>query len=109
MPLSRLDMRRIIKLGYSLKDFAVKTTDGWQLKNSSGRCVFLSGEGCEIYRYRPEGCRLYPLVYDESSETVRFDDVCPYTEEFEATEEDIQRLINLLIQLEKERKEDNIS
>ncbi|RLI05988.1 YkgJ family cysteine cluster protein [Candidatus Bathyarchaeota archaeon] len=106
MPLSRSDMSRIMKLGYNLKDFAVKTPEGWQLKNYSGRCVFLSEEGCKIYPYRPEGCRLYPLIYDETSETVKFDDVCPYTDEFKTTQEDIQRLINLLVQLEKERRED---
>jgi len=109
MPLSRSDMRRILKLGYNLKDFAVKTAEGWQLKNRSGRCVFLSEEGCEIYPYRPEGCRSYPLVYDETSGTVKFDDVCPYTDEFKMTEEDIQRLINLRVQLEKERREDDAS
>jgi len=105
MPLSRSDMRRILKLGYNLKDFAVKTEEGWQLKNDSGKCVFLSEEGCEIYPYRPEGCRLYPLVYDETLKAVKFDDICPYNDEFKVTEDDIQRLINLLIQLEKEMKE----
>jgi len=107
MPLSRSDVRRILRTGYSLNDFAVKTAEGWQLKNRSNKCVFLGEEGCKIYSHRPEGCRLYPLVYDETSRIVKFDDICPYNDEFKMTERDIQRLINLLVQLEKERKEGN--
>jgi len=107
MPLSRSDVRRILKAGYSLEDFAVKTTEGWRLKNHSNKCVFLSEEGCKIYPYRPEGCRLYPLVYDEALGVVKFDDICPHNDEFKMTEEEIQRVIELLVQLEKERQEDN--
>jgi Fe-S-cluster containining protein len=66
MPLSNLDLKRILKLGYKLECFAVKTDEGWRLKNNSGRCVFLIKERCGIYLHRPEGCRLYPLVYDET-------------------------------------------
>ena len=108
MPLSRSDIKRILKAGYNLNDFAVKTSEGWRLKNRSNKCVFLGEEGCKIYPYRPEGCRLYPLVYDETLGTVKFDDICPYSDEFEMTEENIQKLINLLARLEKERKEDDI-
>ena len=51
---------------------------------------------------------MYPLVYDEDLGIVKFDDICPHNDEFKMTEEDIQRVIDLLVQLEKERKEDNI-
>lgn len=102
MPLSRSDIRRILKAGYSLKEFAVKTSVGWRLKNRSGRCVFLSGEGCVIYPIRPEGCKLYPLVYDEELGTVRFDDLCPHRGEFQMTRMDIRRLSDLLRRLAKE-------
>jgi len=108
MPLSRSDIKRILSIGYRLKDFAIKTAEGWRLKNRFNRCIFLGEEGCKIYPYRPEGCRLYPLVYDENSGIVKFDDICPHNDEFKMTEEDIQRVIDLLVQLEKERKEDNI-
>ena len=108
MPLSRSDIRRILKVGYNLKDFAIKTAEGWRLKNRSGKCVFLSEKGCEIYPYRPEGCRLYPLVYDETSGIVRFDNLCPYNDEFKMTKEDIRRLSNLLLRLVKENKDDII-
>ena len=109
MPLSRDDIKQILKLGYSLEYFAAKTSEGWRLKNRYGRCVFLDEEGCKIYPQRPEGCRLYPLVYNEASETAMLDDLCPHNDEFKVNDEDIERLIDLLARLEKERrKEHNI-
>lgn len=105
MLLSKTDIKRIMKLGYRLEDFAVKTDEGWKLKNSSGRCVFLGEYGCKIYPYRPEGCRLYPLVYDENYGSIRFDDACPHADEFMTTEGDVRSLVKLLARLENERRE----
>jgi len=104
MPLSRFDIKRILKIGYNLKEFAVKKAENWQLKNRSGRCVFLGEGGCKIYPYRPEGCRVYPLVYDEASGTAVLDDLCPYKDEFKVSNGDIERLLNLLALLEEERR-----
>jgi len=104
MPLSRLDINRILKMGYQLEDFAIKTEEGWRLKNSSGRCFFLSEGGCKIYPYRPEGCRLYPLVYDEDLKKAALDHLCPYCYEFEVREGDIKKLKMLLERLERETK-----
>ncbi|MCD6088660.1 YkgJ family cysteine cluster protein [Candidatus Bathyarchaeota archaeon] len=104
MLLSKADINRIVKLGYDIEDFAVKTAEGWRLKNSSGKCVFLGKDGCRIYPYRPEGCRLYPLVYDENYGSIRLDDACPHADEFMITEGDIRRLIRLLARLENEKK-----
>ena len=108
MPLSRSDIKRILRIGYRLKDFAIKTPEGWQLKNHFNKCVFLGKDGCKIYPYRPEGCRLYPLVYDENLGIVKFDDICPYNDEFKMTKRDVQRLSDLLLKLLKESKEDSI-
>jgi hypothetical protein len=96
MPLSRPDIERIQKLGYRLTDFAQKTEDEMLLKNKLGKCVFLSDCGCRIYPHRPEGCRLYPLVYDENSQKATVDYLCPYGYEFEVKEEDAKRLKALL-------------
>ena len=103
MPLTSSDINRILRLGYRLEDFAVKVEGEWRLRNIHGKCVFLGDEGCRIYPYRPLGCRLYPLVYDESSRIVRFDEICPYADEFERTDEDVHKLINLLSHLSVER------
>jgi len=96
MPLSNLDLKRILKLGYRLEYFAVKTKEGSRLRNSSGRCVFLQGEGCEIYPHRPAGCRLYPLVYDETLKRSVIDSICPYSHEFRVQRADVQRLKSLI-------------
>ncbi len=102
MPLSPLDMDRISKLGYWRDDFAVSTINGWQLKNLSGRCVFLAGNGCSIYPNRPEGCRLYPLVYDEDLRQSALDELCPHRYEFKITPSDHRKLKSLLERLRKD-------
>jgi Fe-S-cluster containining protein len=96
MPLSQGDIERIRGLGHRLRGFAVKVDGEWRLRNSSGRCVFLSGDGCGIYPFRPEGCRLYPLVYDERTRRALIDGACRHGDEFDVTREDVESLIGLL-------------
>jgi Fe-S-cluster containining protein len=105
MPLSHSDIARISKMGHQLKDFATKTDNGWRLKNRDGRCVFVSDQGCKIYSYRPEGCRLYPLIYDEDLRKATVDRLCPLGDKFKFGKEDIKRLRKLLKKLEKEINE----
>ena len=102
MPLTRSDMRRITREGFRLSDFAVKVGVEWRLRNSSGRCFFLSGGLCRIYSHRPEGCRLYPLVFNEDMGKLAMDNLCPHGREFEVDEEDTARLMRLIRRLEKE-------
>ena len=94
MPLSILDLNRILKFGYSLQHFSVKTRGERRLRNDVGRCVFLK-EGCEIYTNRPEGCKLYPLVYFENRKEAEIDPLCPYGYKFKVTKNDVKRLKNL--------------
>jgi Fe-S-cluster containining protein len=96
MPLSQGDIERIRGLGHRLRGFAVKVGGEWRLRNSSGRCVFLSGDGCRIYPFRPEGCRLYPLVYDDRIRRALMDGACRHGDEFEVTREDVESLMGLL-------------
>ena len=98
MPLSRFDIKRILELGYQLEDFALKTRKEWRLKNCFGRCVFLLEDRCKIYSHRPEGCRIYPLVYDEDGGKAIMDRLCPYRQEFEVSKNDVA---NLMKQLER--------
>jgi Fe-S-cluster containining protein len=110
MPLSNLDLERILKLGYTLEYSTIKTKEGVRLRNLSGRCVFLQKEGCEIYYYRPEGCKLYPLVYDETLEEPVIDSICPYGHEFKAQRKNIERLKSLIwkiCNLEKQKETDD--
>ncbi|RZN42450.1 MAG: YkgJ family cysteine cluster protein [Methanophagales archaeon ANME-1-THS] len=100
MPLTTRDITRIMKLGYERTDFTIPSNGGgWRLKNVSGRCVFLSERGCRIYQYRPEGCRLYPLIYDEGVHRAVIDHLCPYGCEFKAGKAEIKKLMNLLERL----------
>jgi len=96
MLLSPADLLRIERLGYERADFALKAADGWYLKNVAGHCVFLEKDGCRIYSNRPEGCRLYPLLYDEASRRARLDYLCPYCREFRVSKGDLKTLKNLL-------------
>jgi len=98
MPLSNLDLKRILKLGYRLEYFTLKTKGGWSLKNNSGRCVFLR-DGCGIYPNRPQGCRLYPLVYDENLRKAVIDSICSYGYEFMVQKNDVESLKNLIEKL----------
>lgn len=103
MPLTRKDLKRIENLGYARKRFAVKTGDGWRLKNENGKCVFLAENGCAVYEHRPEGCRLYPLVYDEERHRAVLDRLCPFRHEFEVKESDFEKLRRLLEILDREK------
>ena len=104
MPLSSRDIERIVKLGFKLEDFTVEEEGEVRLRNVSGRCFFLTDDGCKIYPYRPEGCRLYPLIYDERSGEFLMDTICPYRHEFKVKEEDKAKLLRLLERLSKETK-----
>jgi Fe-S-cluster containining protein len=80
MPLTRRDIERITSLGYPLEYFARRGADGvMYLRNVNGHCVFLDPDTgrCKIYPWRPEGCRLYPLVYDPENDEVIVDPDCP--------------------------------
>ncbi|MFW9827971.1 MAG: YkgJ family cysteine cluster protein [Candidatus Thorarchaeota archaeon] len=61
-------------------DFALKNAEGfYQLKNIEGHCYFfdVSSKNCNIYEYRPQGCRIYPLIYDFQTEKCTLDKDCP--------------------------------
>ena len=79
MPLTESDIKRIKRLGFAEEYFVDRRGRIPKLKNVDGHCVFLDPDtnSCMIYPDRPEGCRLYPLVYDEECDKVVVDDLCP--------------------------------
>lgn len=103
MPLSRFDVERISQQGYRFKDFVVKRRRERHVKNRNGRCVFLGDNGCTIYSFRPEGCRLYPLVHDENCGKVVIHDLCPHGHEFKIGRKDIENLNALFHKLSLKR------
>lgn len=105
MPLSYKDIERIKGLGFDT-NFFVTENDGWlQLKNRDGRCVFHTGIVCSIYEDRPDGCKLYPTIYDKGKKRAIFDKDCPHRDEFQMSKSTVKQLYDVVSKLERERAE----
>jgi Fe-S-cluster containining protein len=79
MLLSKADVRLLERAGYDREKFMLLNRQGFtQLRNSRGYCIFYqtAKHRCSVYRYRPLGCRIYPVIYSEE-EGVIVDDLCP--------------------------------
>ncbi len=62
------------------EDFTFKNiNEQYQLRNIEGHCFFLdySNKECKIYKFRPQGCKFYPLIYDINKKKCRLDEECP--------------------------------
>ena len=101
MPLTSIDIKRISKLGYRRKDFIIRRKRERYLKNLNGKCFFLGDNGCKIYSFRPDGCRLYPLVYNENTSQAVIHDFCQYGNMFKVSRDDIENLHSLIKKLNK--------
>jgi len=79
MPLTRSDIERIKRIGFPEDYFVYRRGRIPRLRNVDGHCIFLDAQSnsCIIYPDRPEGCRLYPLVYDVEGDKVIVDPLCP--------------------------------
>ncbi len=104
MPLTVRDIRRIVKKGFKAGDFIVRKNGERHLRNLEGSCVFLKEEKCEIYSFRPEGCRLYPLIYDRSKNRAIIDQACPYREEFKIKQSRSKQLRELVKRIKREKR-----
>ena len=103
MLLSNEDINRIQSLGYKY-DFFVSENDRWlQLKNQKGHCVFHDGVKCLIYDNRPEGCKLYPIIFDKDNNCSILDEDCPYKHKFLITNDLKKQLFTLVSRVESER------
>ena len=103
MILSYQDIERIKRLGFDT-NFFVTRRDGWlQLKNRDGRCVFHNGIKCSIYDHRPEGCRMYPVIFDKDNNCAILDKECPYRTKFLITQSLRKKLFLLVSRIESER------
>ncbi len=104
MPLSNSDIARIKDHGLLEKSFIVNRNGTRHLKNLSGRCVFHDGKRCTIYNYRPEGCRLYPAVFDENKGKVILHLYCPHHGKFHLKPQTSREVISLIRKLDIEEK-----
>jgi Fe-S-cluster containining protein len=79
MMLSNADVERLEKMGYNRQEFVRYDRHGFvRLKNRRGFCVFYDVERCRcrVYKHRPLGCRVYPVIFSEQ-EGIIVDDLCP--------------------------------
>jgi Fe-S-cluster containining protein len=100
MLLSKSDIRLLESAGYESGEFVRVNGQGFaQLRNRRGHCVFYQTDKgrCGVYRYRPLGCRIYPVIYS-MTEGVVVDDLCPLAETVSRAEIDskAERLMMLL-------------
>ena len=104
MLLLNTDIERIVELGFDKSTF-IYDHEGWlQLKNIDGRCFFHDGNKCTIYSNRPEGCKSYPIIFDDDTSCVRLDDDCPYRNQFKLSKNIQDKVFQLALKLKKERK-----
>jgi Fe-S-cluster containining protein len=88
MLLSEADIKLLKEAGCDPRDFVCFNIQGLaQLRNRRGYCVFYNVQkhSCNVYRYRPLGCRIYPVIYSEE-EGVIVDHLCPMMRTVSATE-----------------------
>jgi len=104
MLLSNNDIEKIEQLGYN-RYFFTKSKKGWlKLKNKDGKCVFHNGNICIIYDNRPEGCMLYPLIFNEENKCAVVDEDCPYENCFRFNKKSFNQLYALVTRITDERK-----
>ena len=79
MLLSKGDIEKLERVGFSREDFTVIGEEGLtRLRNVREWCYFYNPaeKTCQVYEDRPLGCLLYPVIYS-IDEGVVVDDLCP--------------------------------
>jgi Fe-S-cluster containining protein len=106
MLLSEADARRLEQNGYRRRYFTSVDRQGFcRLKNSNGYCVFYdrAKQRCKVYRYRPQGCRVYPVIYSQEDGVI-VDDLCPMKDSVSRVElrQKGKRVLRLLERIDEE-------
>ncbi len=109
MLLSSEDIKRLEKKGHSKEYFLRINEDGYALlKNHNGHCVFynLSARKCSIYEDKPEGCSVYPVIFDEEKGII-IDDICSAKDSITMQEkqEKGKQVVLLLKKIDKQAKQ----
>lgn len=114
MLLSKADINRLEKAGHNKSSFVRFDKKGYaKLRNHQGYCVFYDVEKlrCKVYRHRPLGCRLYPVIYSEEDGLI-VDHLCPEKDSVSTREleEKGREVIKLLkrIDSEAEKRKQNV-
>jgi len=106
MLLSNADIARLEKVGYPKEQFVYFDKQKYsKLRNLKGYCFFYDNEKhrCKIYKLRPEGCFIYPVIYSEEDGVI-IDDLCPEkkTVSEEEREKKGKRVAKLLGRIDRE-------
>jgi Fe-S-cluster containining protein len=109
MLLSTKDIERLKKKGYSIEFFSRLDEEGYiVLRNQNGHCVFFDVKmrKCKVYDIRPIGCRLYPIIFDESKGVI-VDEVCPSNKSWTKNRKKAKgkKVIKLLKKIDYEAKQ----
>ncbi|MGB9914376.1 MAG: YkgJ family cysteine cluster protein [Candidatus Bathyarchaeales archaeon] len=109
MLLANADIKRLERKGYSKAFFVQFDSAGYaKLRNHRGYCVFYDTEKkrCKVYRDRPLGCRLYPVIYYEEK-GIDVDTLCPAKNKWrrEQIKEKGKKVIKLLKTIDEEAKQ----
>ncbi len=99
MELTSADIERITSLGHS--DFYFDDNGERILRNINGHCFFLKDGDCIIYKYKPKGCTLYPLIMSLPGRVPMMDEDCPHRHLFKFDPDDIIELSDLIDELER--------
>ena len=107
MELSREDIERLEEAGFRREEFAVIDGGVTRLRNVDGWCYFysLADTKCRVYRKRPLGCYLYPVVHLVNEGAI-VDELCPMGQTI--SEQELRTkgktLAKLLKKMDNERK-----
>lgn len=110
MLLSKEDIERLERGGFSREDFTVTCEDGLtMLRNAGEWCYFYNPaeKKCQVYEDRPLGCLLYPVIYSIEEGAI-VDELCP--EKYTVSKHELKMKAKILLNhLKKITSDDSLS
>jgi Fe-S-cluster containining protein len=106
MMLTEADIIRLENHGYSQDVFVRFDSEGYALlRNRQGHCIFYNPneKRCDVYELRPEGCTVYPVIFDEDCGVV-LDSICPAQATIDDAEKTVKgaKVLEILKRLDEE-------
>jgi len=106
MELSNSDIEKLEKAGYHKNEFTTTENGVTRLRNINQMCYFYdpTDKKCRVYKNRPKGCHIYPVVY-LANEGATIDGLCPmgHTISKQELRTKAKTLIKLLRKMDNER------
>jgi Fe-S-cluster containining protein len=106
MELSSSDIEKLEKAGYRRNEFTTAKNGVTRIRNINQMCYFYNptDKKCRVYKNRPLGCYLYPVVH-LANEGATIDELCPmgHTISKQELRTKAKTLIKLLKKIDNER------